>query len=88
MVGFNAPETKTQSPAKLAHVVLRTQPEKFALMKDFYKRFLGGHASHENDFLSFITYDQEHHRIAIAALPNIRPRDAKTCGLEVGLESL
>ncbi|KAJ0420295.1 Glyoxalase/Bleomycin resistance protein/Dihydroxybiphenyl dioxygenase [Aspergillus carlsbadensis] len=75
-------QSQTLSPAGLAHVVLRTQPANFRNMTDFYKRFLGAHASHENDFLSFLTYDDEHHRIAIAALPDIRPRDPKTCGLE------
>ncbi|KAL4935967.1 hypothetical protein BDV06DRAFT_217024 [Aspergillus oleicola] len=82
VVDFNTLGSKTLSPAGLAHVVLRTQPENFTKMTEFYKRFLGGHASHENDFLSFITYDEEHHRIAIAAIPNIVSRNPKTCGLE------
>ncbi|KAJ5950517.1 Glyoxalase/Bleomycin resistance protein/Dihydroxybiphenyl dioxygenase [Penicillium vulpinum] len=73
---------KTVSPVRLAHVVLRTTPENFLTMTEFYKKFLGGQASWENDVLSFITYDDEHHRIAIAALPNVGPRNPKTCGLE------
>lgn len=75
--------TKTISPAKLAHVVLRTSPENFTPMKEFYKQFLGGHATYENQFLSFITYDDEHHRIAIGMMPGIEKSNAKTCGLEL-----
>lgn len=58
---------KVLSPAKLAHVVLRTA--NFKPMVAFYKAFLGAHASYENDFLAFLTYDEEHHRIAIASVP-------------------
>lgn len=58
---------KVLSPAKLAHVVLRTA--NFKPMVAFYKTFLGAHANYENDFLAFLTYDEEHHRIAIAAVP-------------------
>jgi catechol-2,3-dioxygenase len=68
-------------PIKLAHVVLRTANK--PAMAAFYKDFLGGHASHENELLSFITYDDEHHRIAIAQLPFLKPKDKTTCGLEV-----
>ena len=75
------------SPRKLAHVVLKTSAESFKTMCDFYKTFLGGHASFENTFLSFITYDDEHHRIAIAAVPGLGPKDTKTAGLEVNISS-
>jgi catechol-2,3-dioxygenase len=68
-------------PRKLAHVVLRTYQLKE--MAAFYKTFLGGHASHENEFVSFIAYDDEHHRIAIAQIPGLGPKNKQTCGLEV-----
>src|SRR5262249_9668315 len=32
--------------------------------------------------LSFITYDDEHHRVAIVALPGLKPKDRQTSGLE------
>ena len=50
-------------------------------MVDYYKTFLGAQATYENDFLSFITYDEEHHRIAIAALPFIEAPAPKASGL-------
>jgi catechol-2,3-dioxygenase len=71
------------SPTKLAHVVLKTSQSNFHAMCDFYKKFLGAHAVFENGFLCFLTYDDEHHRIAIAALPGIQTKDATSAGLEV-----
>jgi catechol-2,3-dioxygenase len=68
-------------PAKLAHIVLRTA-DKTAMTK-FYVDFLGGTVVHENEVLSFITYDDEHHRIALLQIPNLKLKDRGTCGLEV-----
>jgi len=51
-------------------------------MVNFYKAFLGAEASYENEFLSFLTYDDEHHRLAIGSVPGTRPKDPSTCGLE------
>jgi catechol-2,3-dioxygenase len=83
-MAINTPLTeKVISPVKLAHVVLRTSPEKFKEMSEFYKSFLGGQASYENDFFSFITYHDEHHRIAILAIPGTKAKDQQTSGLEV-----
>lgn len=82
-MGTNGKNTKVISPVKLAHVVLRTRAEMYPKIVDFYKTFLGGTASYENEFLSFITYDDEHHRIALAAIPELGPKDGKTSGLEV-----
>lgn len=73
---------KVISPARLAHVVLRTSPEKFKEMVSFYKTFLGAHINMENEMLSFLAYDDEHHRVAIVALPGLKPKDPQTSGLE------
>ncbi|RVX75622.1 hypothetical protein B0A52_00975 [Exophiala mesophila] len=69
-----------KSPSYLAHVVLRTANLK--PMVDFYKTFLGAHVSFENDFISFLTYDEEHHRIAMVAIPGTAPKNPQSCGLE------
>ena len=51
------------APAKLAHVALRTsQPEKVV---KFYKTVLEAEVFYENSNLTFLTYDDEHHRLAI-----------------------
>ncbi|RSL55654.1 hypothetical protein CEP52_017040 [Fusarium oligoseptatum] len=77
---FDAPVSKVLSPASMAHVVLRTanlQP-----MVDFYVNFLGGSVTHGNETLSFITFDEEHHRIALLRIPDTAPKNPHTCGLE------
>lgn len=76
----NKPTGKVRSPQHLAHVVLRSPNFKASVA--FYKAFFGGRASYENKFISFITYDHEHHRIAIANVPHSTPNDRKAAGLE------
>ena len=73
---------KVLSPRALAHVVLRTDAGNFQKMVDFYTAFLGGRVTHGNDFLSFITYDEEHHRIALIGMPGTRPKVPTSSGLE------
>ncbi len=68
------------SPSSLAHVVLRTA--NFQAMVDFYTTFLGGTVTYGNEFISFITYDQEHHRIAIIQVPGTGPKQPRSSGLE------
>ena len=68
------------SPIKFAHVVLKTS--RFPEMLDWWKNFLEGEARHENKFISFISYDDEHHRIAIVNMPNLEDRSANSCGTE------
>jgi catechol-2,3-dioxygenase len=74
---------KVISPSKLAHVVLRTTPSNFKAMIQFYETFLGGTTGFENEFIAFITYDEEHHRIALIAVEGTGAKQQKTCGLEV-----
>ena len=77
---FDAPASKVLSPSTLAHVVLRTRNgEK---MVNFYTTFLGGRIVYTNGPLSFITYDSEHHRIALIALPDCADKVQNSCGLE------
>lgn len=61
------------SPAKLAHVVLRVRD--LPRMRDWYKTVLQADVTQETDVLSFITYDDEHHRIALVAIPGLAARD-------------
>jgi catechol-2,3-dioxygenase len=72
--------TKVISPATFAHVVLRTG--NFKQMVDYYKTFLGAEASYENEVLSFLTYDEEHHRVAILGVPGTGDKRLGTAGLE------
>lgn len=71
---------KVPSPAKLAHIVLRTN--NFACMRQFYLDFLGGRIAMENPQMAFITYDDEHHRIALVNMPDISDKVRQSSGLE------
>lgn len=84
-VDFNTTSGPRVRPIKLAHIVLRTS-DKNAMAK-FYCDFLGGELVHENEVLAFITYDDEHHRIALAEIPQLKAKDRSTCGLEVSVWS-
>ena len=61
-------------PSKLAHVVFQTN--RIGPMRDWYCRVLGGQVIYENAHLSFVTYDDEHHRVAFVDFGPLTPRDA------------
>ena len=71
---------KKLSPSKLAHIVLKTA--QYEKMRAFYLEFLNARVAFENGILSFLRYDDEHHRIVIAGLPGIAPKDAASAGLD------
>lgn len=55
------------STPKFAHVVFQTaQPE---AMRDWYCAVLDGHVVFADEALTFITFDEEHHRIALLRPP-------------------
>ncbi|WP_052402389.1 VOC family protein [Muricoccus aerilatus] len=59
------------SPGTFAHVVLRTgEPER---LRDWYQTVLNAEVVFEGHGLCFLTYDEEHHRIAIRHVPGLRP---------------
>ncbi len=77
----NAPTESTMiKPAKMAHFVLRSpQP---AQVVAWWQEVLGARIVHSNDILTFITYDDEHHRIAVVANPKLGDQGSKHAGLE------
>ncbi|KAL6253127.1 hypothetical protein RBB50_000848 [Rhinocladiella similis] len=80
MQDFDKTDGTVTSPSSFAHIVLRTAC--LPKMKDFYTSFLGGRIQHENDFVAFITYDEEHHRVAILGVPETSAKVPTSCGLE------
>jgi catechol-2,3-dioxygenase len=80
MTDFDQQPKKVLAPSALAHVVLQTA--NLDGMIDFYITFLGGTVTHRNEMLAFITYDDEHHRIALIGLPNASPKVIGSCGLD------
>lgn len=55
------------SPIKFAHVVLRTG--RFQEMLSWWQTVLEAEARFENEFIAFLSYDDEHHRIALINAP-------------------
>jgi hypothetical protein len=76
-----AKERGKVAPAKFAHVVLRTSPDRLGLLAGWYKTVLEGEAMFENAQLAFITYDSEHHRVAILGMPGVKPHVDGHAGL-------
>ena len=68
------------SPIKFAHVVLKTS--RYDEMVAWWKDFLGAEARHENGFITFLSYDEEHHRMAIANIPNLEDQNRAASGVE------
>lgn len=63
----------------LAHLVLQTT--QLPMMRDWYLEVLDAHVVYENQMLVFMTFDDEHHRLAIAQMPGLAPRTPTTVGL-------
>lgn len=74
-------ETKSGivSPSKLAHFVLRTS--RYAEILDWYKTVLNAKPAFESDALAFLSYDEEHHRVAILNIPTLEEAPAGIAGV-------
>jgi len=77
-MGSQLPGVK--SPNHLAHALLKTT--KLDEMIEFYVKLLGARIAFRNKYMAFIAYDEEHHRIAIGALPHTTAHDPHSSGLE------
>ena len=66
-----AKERGKVAPAKLAHVVLRTPPERVGLVLDWYKKVLEAEAMFETEGFGFVSYDTEHRRVAVLGFPGV-----------------
>ena len=83
-VGANGTIKKPHpSPIALAHAVIRTTTENYHKMVQFYIRLLGAWPIHESDNLTFLRYDDEHHRIAIIQSPKNQPKPQNQVSAEV-----
>ncbi|MEQ9005965.1 MAG: VOC family protein [Pseudomonadales bacterium] len=74
-------------PPALAHVVYRTR--RFEDMLAWYKEMFHASVQHRNPVMAFLTYDDEHHRLAFIDLAAVQPEgtDAEKHGL-VGVEHI
>ncbi|TYL55495.1 biphenyl 2,3-dioxygenase [Nocardioides sp. BGMRC 2183] len=67
-------------PDRLAHVVLRTG--RFAAMIEWWRDLLQADVVFRNDFIAFLTFDEEHHRIAVVQPPGLGEPVAQRAGLD------
>jgi catechol-2,3-dioxygenase len=58
-------------PAKFVHVAYRTR--RFEQMLRWYQTVFDAKVQHQNPVLAFLTYDDEHHRFALANLDILAP---------------
>jgi catechol-2,3-dioxygenase len=69
-----------EPPIKLAHIVLRTP--RFTESVNWWRTVLVAEPRYENEFVSFLTYDEEHHRLAILSVPDLADDGRASAGLE------
>ena len=67
-------------PHKLAHFVRRTA--RFDELVRWYCTVLGAEVVHSDGMLAFLTYDDEHHRIAIAGIPGLPDQPEMAAGTD------
>ena len=67
-------------PTQLAHVVRRTS--RLEELVRWYCTVLRAEVVHTDGMLAFLTYDDEHHRIAIAGIPDLPEQPSMTAGTD------
>ena len=68
------------SPTKFAHLVLNAR--KFDATLAFYQLLLDARVVHETPMIVFLSYDDEHHRLAIARRPGLLPKLRNMAGVD------
>lgn len=66
-------------PERFAHFVLRTP--QLPDMRDWYLTVLNARVVHQNDFICFLTYDEEHHRLALINVAGLEKPASNVLGL-------
>ncbi|CAN5696086.1 VOC family protein [soil metagenome] len=72
-------DAKPIAPSLFAHFVLRSA--QMPAMVEWYSTVLDMHVVKRNDFICFLTYDEEHHRLAIVNIAALEPPNPKGWGL-------
>ena len=75
-----APVSRPISPAKFAHIVLRTG--QFDKMAAWYQTVLAARIVFRDEHLCFLSYDDEHHRVALINIPGMPVRDPDATGTD------
>ena len=66
------------TPKKFSHTVIRTT--RLKEMVDWYKTVLNAEIVREFSHVVFMTYDEEHHRLAFASMPGLVERPKMSAG--------
>jgi catechol 2,3-dioxygenase-like lactoylglutathione lyase family enzyme len=74
-----AAEAERIVPGKLAHFVLKTA--RFDAMIDWYRTVLQARVALRTDMLCFLTYDEEHHRVAFINVPESAAAEPHAAGV-------
>jgi catechol 2,3-dioxygenase-like lactoylglutathione lyase family enzyme len=75
-----APPSERIAPKKFAHFVLRTA--RYDEVVDWYCTVLQARVVTRNEMLCFLTYDEEHHRLAIVNMPEAASAPSGTAGVD------
>ncbi len=75
-----APSRGAIVPVKLAHIVRRTS--RLDAMVQWYQTVFCARIAHRDETLAFLTYDDEHHRFAIAQIPGLEEQPAFAAGTD------
>lgn len=67
-------------PTKLAHFVLRSNHYRETIA--WYEQVVGARAVFSNEMVTFLTYDDEHHRIAVVNAPFLEDPSPAAAGLD------
>jgi catechol-2,3-dioxygenase len=74
------PTSAAPAPRKLAHFVMRTP--RYQEMVAWYSTVLQAHVVFGSPLLCFLTYDDEHHRIAFLNQPQLEDADPAAAGVD------
>ena len=73
------PLSRPIAPQKFAHVVLKTA--NYDAVIAWYATVLQARVAFRNDFIAFLTYDDEHHRVAVVNAPGSPAGDPSAVGV-------
>ena len=68
------------APLKFAHIVFRTAQKD--VMVQWYRTVFEAEVALANPFLTFLTFDAEHHRIAIVGMADLTPQDRRAAAMD------
>ena len=69
------------APIQMSHIVISTHPDNYETMVNWYLTYFEAEIAYANDDVAFIGFDEEHHRIAIAAVPDLVQPPANSWGV-------